>query len=108
MLAQQASKYEACSLESASSHQDDVPAPFQDDPNQWCVDGQYLVYRDTKVLNEKGMMTRLVTVEQRLLTGSLHTVPDVHRLFTHHKLDWMARSLGRIARILFKSYTPHL
>lgn len=39
-------------------------------------------------------MTRLVTVERRILTGSLHTVPEVHRLFTRHKLEWMAQGLG--------------
>lgn len=54
------------------------------------VDGQHQIYSDVKILNERGVMTRLVTVERRILTGSLHTVPEVHRLFTRHKLEWMS------------------
>lgn len=43
--------------------------------------------RDAKVLNDKAMMARLVTVERRVLTGSLHIVPNVQRLFTCHMLN---------------------
>ena len=52
------------------------------------------VYRDAKVLNDKGVMTRLVTVKRRVLTGRLNTSPDVNRLFTRNRLEWMAISLG--------------
>uniref|UniRef100_M1DPZ3 Integrase core domain containing protein n=1 Tax=Solanum tuberosum TaxID=4113 RepID=M1DPZ3_SOLTU len=36
-------------------------------------------------------MARLITEERRVFTGSLHTVPDVHRLFQHHRCEWMAQ-----------------
>ncbi|KAG5609706.1 hypothetical protein H5410_020987 [Solanum commersonii] len=40
--------------------------------------------RDVKIVNEKQKMARLITEERRVLTGSLHTVPDIHRLFNLH------------------------
>ncbi|KAG5600567.1 hypothetical protein H5410_031937 [Solanum commersonii] len=53
-------------------------------------------------------MARLITEEQRVLTGSLHTVPDIHRLFNLHKCDWMARDPGmyseEIVREFYASY----
>lgn len=63
----QASPDEATSSELAPAPQTDVPEPIEEDPNRWCVDGQYKVYRDTKMLNDK----------RRVLTGSIHTVIDV-------------------------------
>uniref|UniRef100_M1DTP8 Integrase core domain containing protein n=1 Tax=Solanum tuberosum TaxID=4113 RepID=M1DTP8_SOLTU len=39
-------------------------------------------------------MVRLITEERRVLTGSLHTIPNIHRLFQLHKCDWMARDPG--------------
>ncbi|KAG5594966.1 hypothetical protein H5410_036198 [Solanum commersonii] len=41
--------------------------------------------------NDKEKMARLITEERRVLTGSLHTVPDIHRLFNLHKCDLMDR-----------------
>lgn len=38
-------------------------------PNWWCIEGQYQGYKDAKMLNEKGIMTRLVKVECRVLIG---------------------------------------
>ncbi|KAG5600569.1 hypothetical protein H5410_031939 [Solanum commersonii] len=53
-------------------------------------------------------MARLITEERRVLTGSLHTVPNIHRLFNLHKCDWMARDLGtynkEIVREFYASY----
>ncbi|KAG5632584.1 hypothetical protein H5410_004301 [Solanum commersonii] len=50
--------------------------------------------------------------ECRVLTGSLHTVPDIHRLFNLHKCDWMARDPGtyskEILRELYASYAATL
>ncbi|KAG5632583.1 hypothetical protein H5410_004300 [Solanum commersonii] len=36
-------------------------------------------------------MARLIIEERRVLTGSLHTIPNIHRLFKFHKYDWMVR-----------------
>ena len=52
------------------------------------------MYRDAKLLIDKRVMTRILTVEQRVLTGSVHTMPYIHDLFTRHQLEWMARSVG--------------
>uniref|UniRef100_M1DZH1 Integrase core domain containing protein n=2 Tax=Solanum tuberosum TaxID=4113 RepID=M1DZH1_SOLTU len=44
-------------------------------------------------------MARLITEERRVLTGSLHTVPDIHRLFNLHKCDSYAATLrGSISK----------
>lgn len=68
--------------------------------------------RDAKMLNEKGVMTRLVTVECCVLTGSLHTVIKVHRLFKRHRFDLMARDWGsyrvEIVREFYASYVTTL
>lgn len=51
-------------------------------PNRWCVDGQFQVYSDTKFLNDKGVITRTLTLERRVLTGSLPMMPEIHNLYT--------------------------
>uniref|UniRef100_M1DVR0 Putative plant transposon protein domain-containing protein n=1 Tax=Solanum tuberosum TaxID=4113 RepID=M1DVR0_SOLTU len=60
------------------------------------------------MLNEKEKMVRLITEKRRVLTGSLHTIPEIHRLFNLHKCDWMAQSLGtyneEIMREFYASY----
>lgn len=43
-----------------------------------------------KSLNENGVMNKLVVVERRALTGSLHMVTEVHRLFILHNFDLIA------------------
>ena len=67
------------------------------------IDGQYQVSRDAKLLNDKGVMTRLV---------NLHTVPAVHDLFTCHRLEWVARHVGSynkdIVREFYASYVATL
>lgn len=77
-------------------------------PNQWCVDGEYQVFKDTKVLNYKGMMTQLVMVEHRVFMGSLHTILDVQRFFTRQTLEWNERTLWtygkKIVREFYDSY----
>jgi len=70
------------------------PTAVAEEPNRWCVEGQWQIYRDAKMINEKGNMARLINEEHKVLTGSLHTMPDVHRLFQKHKCEWMARNLG--------------
>ena len=57
-------------------------------------------------------MTRLKTVEWRVLTGSLYTVHAVHDLFTRHRLELMARSVGpyseEIVQDFYASYVATL
>uniref|UniRef100_M1DGE0 Integrase core domain containing protein n=1 Tax=Solanum tuberosum TaxID=4113 RepID=M1DGE0_SOLTU len=53
-------------------------------------------------------MARLITEECRVLTGSLHTIPDIHRLFQLHKCDWMARDLETyIEEIVWEFYASY-
>lgn len=94
MPAHPTSSDEAISLESAPTPHHEVPTLIADEHNRWCVDGRYQVYRDSKLLNDKGVMTRLLMVEQRVLTRSLHTVPAVHDLFTRQRLEWMVWSFA--------------
>lgn len=81
-------------MESALDTQYDVLALDPNERNYWCVDGQYKIYMDAMMMNDKMVMNYLVTIEQRVLIWSLHVVPDVHSLFTRHKLELVARSLG--------------
>ena len=48
------------------------------------ADGQYQVYSDPEFLNDKGVMTRTLTLKRRVLTGSLLTMQEFHNLFTRH------------------------
>ena len=60
------------------------------------------------MLKDKMVMTQLVTVEGRFLTGSVSIVPEVHILFSSHSLEWMARSLesysDEVVREFYASY----
>ncbi|KAG5594863.1 hypothetical protein H5410_036095 [Solanum commersonii] len=64
------------------------------------------------MVNDKQKMARLITEERRVLTRSLHTVPDIHWLFNLHKCDWMARDPGtyskEIVREFYASYDATL
>ena len=86
MPTRHAASDEAYISESTTAPQDVVPAPVSNDTNRWCVNGLYQIYGDAKMLNKNMVMTRLVTVERQVLTGSLHTVPEVHSFFTRHRL----------------------
>lgn len=82
-----ASSDEGHSSKSALAPKYNVPAPVPNEPKWWCVDGWYQVYKNAKLLNDKGAMNKLVAVERKILTGSVHTVPIVHDLFTRHRLE---------------------
>lgn len=49
--------------------------------NQCCVDGQYQMYSDFMFLNGNGFMTRILTLETLVVTGSLPTMLEIHNLF---------------------------
>ena len=92
---QSASSHEANNFESTPGSPTRSLTPVADQPNKWCVDGQYQVYSDAKFLNDKGVMTRTLTLERRVLTGSLPSMPEIHNIFTRHRLEWTAQSMGR-------------
>ena len=52
-----ASSDEAESSESTPGSLAHAPTPATDQPNRWCVDGQFQVYSDAKFLTDKGVMT---------------------------------------------------
>lgn len=63
---------------------EDTPTPRSDDstlvgdkPKRWCIEGKWNVYRDARMLNEKGVMIPLVTEERRVLAESF---PIVHKV----------------------------
>uniref|UniRef100_M1DJI3 Integrase core domain containing protein n=1 Tax=Solanum tuberosum TaxID=4113 RepID=M1DJI3_SOLTU len=101
---QAASSDEATSSESIPAPRNDDPTPVAGKPNRWCVEGRWKIYRDAKMMNEKQKMARLITEERRVLTGSLHTVPDIHRLFNFHKCDWMARDPGTYSEEIVQEF----
>ncbi|TMW84050.1 hypothetical protein EJD97_000138 [Solanum chilense] len=63
--AESSSFYEADSSKSTPSTPTRALTLITDQPNRWCVNGQYQVYSDAKNLNDKGIMTRPLTLEQR-------------------------------------------
>ena len=77
-----ASSDEASSSESTPDSLTGALTPVIDQSNRWCVDGQYQVYSDAIFLNDKEVMTWTLTLERRVLTGSLPTMPEIHNLFT--------------------------
>ncbi|KAG5596525.1 hypothetical protein H5410_037757, partial [Solanum commersonii] len=92
---QAASSKKATSSESIPAPPNNIPTPVAGEPNRWCVEGQWQIYRDAKM-------------ERRVLTGSLHTVPDIHRLFNLHKCDWMARDPGTYSEeIVWEFYASY-
>ena len=97
-----ASSDEADSSDSISGVPAQVPTPASDQPNRWFVEGQFQVYSDAKFLTEKGVMTRTLTLERRVLPGSLPTMPEIHRLFTKHHLEWTVRSLGHYSEVMVR------
>ncbi|KAG5581728.1 hypothetical protein H5410_052355 [Solanum commersonii] len=106
---QAASSDEATSSESIPAPQNDDPTPVADEPNRWCVEGQWQIYQDAKMKNDKEKMTRLITEERRVLTGCLHTVLDIHRLFNLHKCNWMARDPGTYSEeIVWEFYASYV
>nr|XP_025886960.1 uncharacterized protein LOC112941567 [Solanum lycopersicum] len=72
-----ASSDEADSSDSTSGSSAQVPTPATDQPNRWCVDGQFQVNSDAKFLTDKGMMTRILTLERWVLKESLPTMPEI-------------------------------
>uniref|UniRef100_M1DH31 Integrase core domain containing protein n=1 Tax=Solanum tuberosum TaxID=4113 RepID=M1DH31_SOLTU len=109
---QAASSDEATSSESIPAPRNDDHTPVAGELNRWCVEGQWQIYRDAKIVNDKQKMARLITEERRVLTGCLHAVLDIHRLFNIHKCDWMARDPGtfseEIVREFYASYAATL
>ena len=89
-----ASSDEAQSSEAAPSPPYKDPSWVIYYPNRWYVEGKHLIYRDAKLLNDKGVMLQTLTIERWVLTWSLHTVPAIHDLFTPNQFDWMSRSKG--------------
>ena len=55
-------------------------------------------------LTDKGVMTRTLTLERQVLTGSLPTMPEIHNLFTRHRLEWTAHPLGRYSEELVREF----
>ena len=102
--AQSALSDEADSSESTAGSPTRALTPMANQPNRWCVDALYQVYSDAKFLNENGVMTRTLTLEMRVLTGSLPTMPAIHNLFTGHRLEWTAHSLGRYSEELVREF----
>uniref|UniRef100_M1DXJ6 Integrase core domain containing protein n=1 Tax=Solanum tuberosum TaxID=4113 RepID=M1DXJ6_SOLTU len=101
---------QAASADEATSS-DSIPVPRNDDPtpvagelNRWCVEGQWQIYRDAKMINDKQKMAQTITEERRVLIRSLHTVPDIHQLFNFHKCDWMVRDPGTYSEEIVQEF----
>uniref|UniRef100_M1DXY6 Integrase core domain containing protein n=1 Tax=Solanum tuberosum TaxID=4113 RepID=M1DXY6_SOLTU len=111
--------YPHASANSASSSNVDSTGDAQDPrvkpvfsstkANMWCVEGQYHIYNDGKVLNENRKMATTITEERRVFTGSLHTVPAIEDMFKRQKCEWTPRNPGNLSeemtREFYASYT---
>uniref|UniRef100_M1DI46 Integrase core domain containing protein n=1 Tax=Solanum tuberosum TaxID=4113 RepID=M1DI46_SOLTU len=103
-----ASSNEATSSGEVPMPQSYDPDPVAGEPNIWCVEGQWKIYQDAKMLNEKEKMARLITEEHIVLTGTLHTILDIHRLFQLRRCDWMARDPGTYSKeIVWEFYASY-
>ena len=99
-----ASSYDSDTSESTSGSPAHTLTPATDQPNRWCVNGQFQVYSDAKFLNDKRVLTQTLTLERRVLIGSLQTIPEIHNLFTRHRLEWTARPLGRYSEEMVREF----
>lgn len=64
----------ADTADSTPATQTGVPTPVVDQPNLWFVEGQYQLYTNAKLPNDKRVMTQNLTLERQVLTGSLPTL----------------------------------
>uniref|UniRef100_M1D955 Integrase core domain containing protein n=1 Tax=Solanum tuberosum TaxID=4113 RepID=M1D955_SOLTU len=107
----------ASSDEATSSGE--VPVPpntdthlVAEEPNRWYVEGQWQIYMDASMLNEKRKKAQLITEKRRVLTERLHTIPNIHQLSQKHKCEWMDRIPGNysaeIVREFYASYAATL
>ena len=78
--------------------------PVSDQPNRWCVGRNYQVNSTAKFPNDKGIVTRTLTLERWVFTESLPTMPNIHNLFTRHRLEWTTRSLGHYSEELVREF----
>ena len=104
--AQSASSDEADSCESTPGSHTRALTPVADQPYRWCVDGQYQVSLDSKFLNDKGVMTRTLTLERRVFTGS---VPTMQRpTISSPDIDWSGQRVlwAIIVKIRSESSMP--
>lgn len=104
MIERNASSNETQSSEPALAPHHAVPTRVADEANWWCVDVQYHIYRNSKLLNDKSVMTRTLAVERQVLIGSLRTVSMVHDLFTRHRLKWTVKSVGSYKEDIVKEF----
>lgn len=108
----QALSDEATTSESASAPLGDIFLLVAEEPNRWYVDGQYRFYRDSRMFNVKGVITRWVIDKRQVLLGSLHAVLKVHSLLSRHKFELIAQNLGfyneEIVREFYASYVATL
>ncbi|KAG5631719.1 hypothetical protein H5410_003436 [Solanum commersonii] len=83
---------EATSSELVPIPRNENPTPVAGDPNKGRVQGQWQIYHDAKMINDKEKMARLIIEERRVLTKIMHTVPDIHRIFNLHneEIIWYA------------------
>uniref|UniRef100_M1DJP9 Integrase core domain containing protein n=1 Tax=Solanum tuberosum TaxID=4113 RepID=M1DJP9_SOLTU len=107
---QAASSDEATSSESIPVPQNDDPTPVAAEPNRWCVEGQWQIYRDAKMINDKQKngqnYYRGAQSPYRKLGHCPRNPPAGSNL---HKCDWMARGpRGRIVRRWCESSMPHM
>ncbi|KAG5606581.1 hypothetical protein H5410_028073 [Solanum commersonii] len=88
------------------------PTPVAIEPNKWCVEGEWQIYRDAKMINDKEKMAQIVTEERRVLTRSLHTIPDIYQLFNLHKCECITPDPGtyseEMVREFYASYAATL
>ena len=65
---------------------------------------QFQVYTDAKLTNDKGVMTRILTLMRRVLMGCLPTMSEIHAPFTRNWLEWTARDVGRYSEKLVREF----
>ena len=56
------------------------------------------------IQNDKGIITQTLTLEWRVLRGSLPTMSSIHMLFTTHRLEWTARAVGHYREEMVREF----
>uniref|UniRef100_M1DGH1 Integrase core domain containing protein n=1 Tax=Solanum tuberosum TaxID=4113 RepID=M1DGH1_SOLTU len=105
---QTASYDEVTSSESILVPRNDEPTPVAGDPNRWCVEGQWQIYRDAKMINDKQKMARLITEERRVFQGACTLSRTSTGCLTFTSVTGWLETHGRIVRRWCDSSKPHM
>ena len=103
-----ASSDEATSSESIPVPRNDDPTPVSAEPNRWCVEGQWQIYRDAKMINDKQKMARTIIEEHKSSQEACTLSQKSTGCSTFTSATGWLETQGRVVRRWCESSMPHM